>query len=346
MTNHRTTLERLVSDQLNGVLHSAAPIAGGHSGFVFRVEAEDAQGPRVLCIKLTPWFEEPTYDALPAGERVYGTRLSNFDAAHETMRAAGIAVPTLYASGTVGSVADNEPTEAGNNPRFFYQIMDLVEGVEVRTFLSEGTHNEMDSLHGLVGETLGRLHQITRAYDGWVAQSTPYATDWSHAFFVSFQAVIERACEVNEEIRANRATLSSFLCAHEAIWTPPAEFVFSHVDGFQGMVQFVDRAWHLTGIIDIEDHSFTDARFVLAGHELALSFEERDAPDAFWAGYQRFKPVPKSYGELRNFFQIYYLLDWLPGCYNNWRSEPEKQASTIRYFEEIILQRCQKNGKW
>lgn len=335
---HRTTLETLTREQLNGILLTANPIAGGHSGFVYGADVAIAgdvgQVERTVCIKLTPWFAELAYDALPVGERVYGTRLSNFDAAYEIMRTAGIAVPMLYASGTVGG------DEADGNPHFFYQIMDLVEGVEVRTFLAQGEHHAMDALHSLVGVTMGRLHQVTRDYDGWVAQSAPYVTGWKEAFFTSFQAVIERACDVNDAMRVNRSKLDAFLHGHEASWTPPTEFVFSHVDGFQGMARHIDDEWHLTGLIDIEDHSFTDARFALAGHELSLSFEERDAPDAFWAGYQRFKPIPSSYLTLRNFHQLYYLLDWLPGCYGNWRGKPEAQASTIRFFEETILQRC------
>lgn len=338
--DHRITLEALARKQLNGTLLTADSIQGGHSGFVYRADVASEEGERTVCIKLTPWFEEPAYDTLPVGERVYGTRLSNFDAAHQTIRAVGIAVPTLYASGTVGHEKLTTDNVVDGNPLYFYQIMDLLDGIEVRTFLSTGTHDEMDALHRLVGETMGRLHQITRAYDGWAAQPEPYLTEWHTGFFDSYRLVIERACEVNEVMQANQARLVAFLRTHQANWTPPNEFVFSHVDGFQGMVHYSEGKWQLSGIIDIEDHSFTDARFVLAGHELALSFEPRDAPDAFWAGYRQFKSVPASYRELRNFFQLYYLLDWLPGCYTNWRGKAEEQMSTIRYFEETISKRC------
>ena len=78
---------------------------------------------------------------------------------------------------------------------------------------------------------------------------------------------------------------------------------------------------------------------------MSLHYAGRTVPATFWAGYRQFKPVPVSYTSLRELFTLYYLLSWLPLCYEDWKGKPEKQSSTIQHFEDLILAAVVENGQ-
>ena len=85
--------------------------------------------------------------------------------------------------------------------------------------------------------------------------------------------------------------------------------MFSHTDGFQGVLKNAG-GWTLLGVIDIEDHQFTDQRFVLAGFELSRLFYGLPIDPAFWDAYAGLKPIDPSYAAFKPLFQTYYLLVW------------------------------------
>ncbi|MEZ4660791.1 MAG: phosphotransferase [Caldilineaceae bacterium] len=271
---------------------------------------------------------EVAFDALTPGERIYGARPSNFRAAYQLMQSAGIPLPRVYATGVTA------------NGAFHFQVMELLPGVSVREFLAWNVHPKMDALHAVVGCTLGKLHQITRPYDGWASQTQPYDTSWTEAFFAALAQVLDQACSLNKVILENRSTIREAIAQSQKKWIAPSEYVFSHVDGFQGMAHFDGNVWALTGVVDIEDHSFTDQRFVLAGHELALHFELHQTPESFWRGYGQFAAAPDSYLSTRNIFQLFYLLDWLQICYDGRGHAVQKRDALIHHFQTLILERC------
>jgi fructosamine-3-kinase len=98
---------------------------------------------------------------------------------------------------------------------------------------------------------------------------------------------------------------------YAATWIDPSRFVLSHGDGLQGMLVQVANGWALSGVIDIEDHRFTDQRFALAVHELEMSLGQALLNDSFWAAYLRHTTLDINYSQFRPLFQLYVLLDWL-----------------------------------
>lgn len=331
--NHQSILQELVARHGFGAVAESENITTGYAGHVYKVTvASEARPPaeplKTLCIKLTANEDEVEFDDLSPGERIYGTRPSNFQTAYRIMQNADIPLPKVYSTGVTADSA------------FHFQVMELLPGVSVREFLAWNEHPQMDALHEVVGCALGQLHQITRTYDGWASQAQPYDTSWTEAFFAALAHVLDQACSLNEVILENRSTVRETIAQHHKMWNAPNEYVFSHVDGFQGMAHFDGNIWGLTGVVDIEDHSFTDQRFVLAGHELAFHFELRQTPESFWRGYDQFVPVPDSYLSTRNLFQLFYLLDWLQICYDGRGHPIQKRDDLIHHFQTLILERC------
>jgi hypothetical protein len=208
-------------------------------------------------------------------------------------------------------------------------------------FLEAHKQESHHQLQQLIGATLGRLHLIVRGYDGWVDQAAPYPIDWKAAFFQSLDHKLRAAQQLNSYLTQHTAPIERFIARHERIWSTPTEFVFSEFTGFQGMATCLDDRWRLTGIIDIEDHRFVDQRYVLAGHELFMTFGGGVLPPAFWDGYTEHKSVDPSYEATKAIFKLYYVLAWLPVCYSAaWRGDPSQRAGVIRYFEHFIDGLC------
>jgi hypothetical protein len=63
--------------------------------------------------------------------------------------------------------------------------------------------------------------------------------------------------------------------------------------------------------VDIEDHQFTDPRFVLAGLELGHALEGRVIPDEFWQSYRKLARVGPDFTAHGTIFQAYLLLTWI-----------------------------------
>lgn len=324
--DHLPVLTQIIEQELGGVLVDFEDITSGYAGYVYVVQATVEGRPRTLCCKLTP-LETPRNAWLtPVDIRVDGSTIDNLLGAYAILSQAGIRVPKLYAFGR---------TETGEP--LAYQVMERLEGISIREFVAYQEHERMEQLHELAGEALGRLHSMTRAYDGLCAQSAPYTLGWKAAFYASLQNMLKRASDRNAAIQRNAQDIERFVSRQESLWTDPAEFVFSHIDGLQGMARYTDNGWTLTGLVDIEDHRFVDPRFSLAGYELSLHYEGKKVPATFWQGYARYKQVPASYPSLRNLFFLYSLLGWLSGCYDDWRGPPERREPTLRHFEALIL---------
>jgi fructosamine-3-kinase len=280
---------------------AVAPLVGGQVGHVFRVDTDGG----AFVVKFVGARREGAYAEEPRDDRVYGSRWSNLQPAYELLRKSGVAAPRLHASGTLADEG------------LHFAILDFVDG--------DADDFSAAWFSGL-GAALGALHAITRPFQGWVAMDGPYPEPWVAAFPASFRSVLAQAAPIVGErlARVVEARAQDDLAA----FTEPGRFVFSHTDGFQGLFRQTGGGWALAGVIDIEDHQFTDPRFVLAGLELQHAWAGRTIPAEFWAAYG---PAEPGWDRNKTLFQLYYLLVWARVL----RDQAEAFGTCVRMLERL-----------
>lgn len=181
---------------------------------------------------------------------------------------------------------------------------------------------------------LGTIHCITRNYDGWVDLAVPPLLSWRDAFFDDLHRKLDYACR-HQAIAIHKTTILKTIAYYSSLWSDPPEFVLSHLDGMRGMIVTTPKNWwQLTGVVDIEEHIFTDQRLVLAGYELKLDPKNDAVLSNFWTGYQMEKVVDPTYWRLCALFQLFYLLGWVV-------NQPLEQQQIIEELGQQILLRCQ-----
>jgi hypothetical protein len=159
----------------------------------------------------------------------------------------------------------------------------------------------------MCGDALGAIHSISRSYDGAVDLPSAHRTSWHDAFFGAFDRVVER--ELAQRGLADLATrVRTFADTRLRDWEPATSYSLSHVDGLQGHAVYGPAAWQFVGHVDLEDVVFLDARFALAGYELAHG---GIAPAPFWEAYKSHVAAEASYEDARSIVQLYLLIDWL-----------------------------------
>ncbi len=304
MTGDLASIGALVRDRLDAEPRAIAPLTGGEVGNVFRVETDAG----VYVVKFIRLVDEPAFADEPVDNRVYGMRWSNLGPASTLLAAHGVAAAAVRATGAL--------PERG----LAYAILDYLAG-------DDDDHSP--AWFAAVGATLGGMHTITRAYQGWVDMPAPYPATWTAAFAQSFRARLAEtapllATGLRDAVGARAKGLLADL-------TEPGEFVFSHTDGFQGVMARRGEAWTLSGVIDIEDHQFTDQRFVLAGFELGHAVNGREVPADFWRAYTAVRPVHPTYATVKPLFQLYDLLVWA------WvlKDRPPLKDNCIRHLTAI-----------
>jgi fructosamine-3-kinase len=321
--NNKPAIEELVHDiiqrDLGFEIESIKNINSGAIGQVFSISVKHQQ--QQLVVKLGEDEKEYSFDPEPNDNRVYGVKWSNLQPSHDLLTSNHIAVPTLHSIGRI----------KGQN--LHYVIMDLAEGESIREYLAKEDAQDVDRLHAVVGEVFGRMHSITRDFQGWIDMNNPYPKSWKEAFFESFDSHLLKAADKNQFIKDNLEILKSFSRQKQDVWIEPDKFVFSHTDGFQGVAKHENNHWQFTGVVDVEDNQFTDQRFVLTGYELALN---QPASKSFWNEYKKYTSTPDSYQSHKNLFKMYYLLSWLPGYYNNDRFSLEDKVREIKNIEQAI----------
>lgn len=296
----------------------------GYSGNVYVVEGLVEGKNQKLVVKLTPFEEEPSIELESVSRRVYSTKLSNFNPAYKLLKENGFPIAKVYAQG------DSLKTN------YHYQIVSYLEGTSIREALEDKNTSASPKLHEVTGEIFGLLHhKLIRAYDGWVSQNKHYLLPWKSAVEQAINQQLEICLKLNSAIR--NLPIKTFINQSLSLWTDPTNFVFSDIDGFQGMAKFENNNWTVTGIIDIEDHKFCDQRMVLAGYEVALRYEGLKVPLEFWRGYKKYKQVDPSYQNLKPLFELYYLLSWFQIPYEGHeRVTPTQVQPTIHKFEQLI----------
>jgi tRNA A-37 threonylcarbamoyl transferase component Bud32 len=304
---------------------SINPIGMSIGGSVLKVETEKGAFVVKLIANETP---EAVQDE-DVSDRVYGGRWTEFEPALTAMKNASLPLPTIHATGYT------------NDDSQYFILMDYVAGESVREYMSEVDTD--DTLHHVIGETFGKLHGITRDYQGWVSMETSYDTPWGEAYFLAFHNQLDEI-ERHSYLPTHTVTnLRTFVATQKESWVEPTTFVLSHLDGFQGIASKQDAEWSVGGIIDIEDHQFTDQRFVLCGHELAMETEGKILPDSFWSGYRSTKEIDPTFNQHKSLFKLYYLSVWLcvfrDESIGNIPDRDEKAEKTIQMIQDLLEQR-------
>ncbi len=298
-------VKELISEKVGAEAYEITTLVGGQVGHVYRVDTTD----KSYVVKLVEAWHEPSFSEEERDDRVYGSRWSNLLPAYELLQKRGIAVPKLYVSGLLESEKLN------------YEILDYLHGD------SEDYSTEW---FVAVGNALGSIHKVTRAYQGWIGMEASYSESWSDAFTKSLESQLEQA----------KPYLSTELCAqviecvaqHKSI-TEPEAFVLSHTDGFQGVLKKDGSSWELIGVVDIEDYQFADQGFVLAGFELVHATEKRTVPNEFWTTYSQQTAIDPTFDTYKKLFQIYYLLVWSRVL----KDQPEPFKKCIDMLSELVV---------
>jgi hypothetical protein len=323
-------VRRIVVGRLGGAVVAVASLAGGYSGgSLFRVRARLADGERDVAVKLGRVKGLPDVPDGDALRRVYGARSWSHAPTHALLRARGLPV--------YDRLGEDFPTA---DVPYFWVAMSLLEGVDVRGH-GEPDPAEYARFHACCGEALGALHAVTRAHDGPVDRATPFRTSWTDSFFAS----------LDEELRKGVALGSAVLAEHEpplrrwieerrGRWVEPSRYSLSQMDGLQGIARRDGGGWAFRGHVDLEDFSYMDSRFPLAGCELGAEGVRgrKPIPASFYEGYRSRSPIDPSFAEARDVFKLYYLLSWLYIPYDaRYHRSPAEQRRSIDHHEGAIL---------
>jgi hypothetical protein len=312
----------IIKQEMGIGAHSINSLGMSIGGAVMKVETEKG----TFVVKLIANEPPAVIEDEDVSDRVYGGRWTEFESALNAMKEASLPLPTIHATGY---------TEDDSQ---YFILMDYVAGESVREFMSEAETDE--SLHRVTGETFGKLHSVTRDYQGWVSMETPYDTSWGEAYFLALDNQIDEI-EKNSYLSPDViAKLRTFTGSQKEAWIEPINFVLSHLDGFQGIASKQGNEWSIDSIVDIEDHQFTDQRFVLCGHELAMETEGKKLPNSFWEGYSSTKEIDPTFEQHKSLFKLYYLSVWL--CVfkdeniGDIPDRDEKAENTMRMIQSLL----------
>lgn len=309
-------IQHVVQTHLGAPVGPIRELSPGYSGsFVYAVDVLSPSRPLPCIVKLIPAWP----DDKDVTNRVYGSRAASFPAAYTLLQQHAIPLPQLFAALTPHPELP-----------FYCYVMECLPGDDIQTIRAALSGPSLVHLDAVVGEHLGTIHAITRSYDGWADLSAPHPLRWRDAFFSALHTILDRAC-IHAVLRRHRQQIVETIGQYAAVWVEPSQFVLSHGDGLQGMLVPTATGWRLTGVIDIEDHCFTDQRFALAVYEVSMA----DAPlqDSFWHAYQQHTILESTYTQFRPLFQLYVLLDWLGNI-------PPTQQDTIDQLTHQIVLRC------
>ena len=317
-SEHLDIIQNMVHKHLAGEVSVVIEKSPGFSGsFVYLIDVVQSKEPLRCIAKFTP--AEHAQDN-SVSNRVYGSQISSFGAAYACLRQNKIPVPQLYA----------EYSPQPGIP-FYYQLMEFLPGQDVHQVFSSTPQANQPALQQFLAKHLGTIHRITRSYDGWVELAAPHPLSWRDAFFTALYQHLDSACD-HAAIAEQRLKIMQTVAHHQDQWTDPTEFVLSHLDGLQGIVDKTSAGWQFLGVIDIEDYCFTDQRFVLSTFELEAESQEVSLLPGFWAAYESVTKLDPAYWKLRPLFQLYVLLDWLIG-------QPPEQERMIRELVHKIAER-------
>lgn len=297
-------VKQLLLEKIGAEPLAVSLLTGGQVGHVYRADTADNR----YVVKFVGAVEESAFSDEPRDDRVYGSRWSNLLPAYRLLQKSGIATPRLHASGGL---------EGG---RLHYEILDFLEG-DPDDFSPEW--------FAALGTSLGLIHRVTRPYQGWVGMGEAHAESWIDAFANSLES---RLADAEPFLEKPLHEAAARLIGPAGKISEPQAFVLSHTDGFQGVLTKAEGRWDLLGVVDIEDHQFTDPRFVLAGLELSHGLEGRAIPDEFWESYRALVRVDPDVANFKTIFQAYYLLTWI----RVFRDRPVPRGKCVSKLSELL----------
>ncbi|MDO8486173.1 MAG: hypothetical protein Q7S77_00525 [Candidatus Staskawiczbacteria bacterium] len=300
MNIHDIYISKIVKEKLHGELLESHEIKGGHSGFVYIIDVDLGSKIKKFIVKLSKKIGADFLQLERPEQRVYGGRSVSFKSSFDLLINSNIKTFKLLSCGL--------PTE---DIPYFHQLISKLEGYSLREYLVLDNYPNREDLLRLSGMEFGKLNQITRSYDGWANQKDPYLTKWKNSFFLALEIRLDHLINNKYLSKEEIKKINIFILNKKKKWTDPKEYVFSHVDGIQGMVDYIDSEWVFNGHIDLEDYRFTDQRFVLAGLEIGANYSIDSISNSFWDGYLKFKKVDKSFNDLKDLFKLYYFMSWI-----------------------------------
>jgi fructosamine-3-kinase len=289
----REYAEEIIESKLAVSPTSVETLGMGIGGAVMKIETEKG----IFVLKMIRNEPPVAIGNEETSDRVYSGRWTEFESAYTTMQQAKLPLPAIHAT---DYTIDNS---------HYYILMDYIDGESAREYMSKLPND--DSLHETIGSMFGKMHTVTRPYQGWTSMKDPYKDDWGTAFFSALNNQINEIKSRGHLSKKDTDRLYAVANTYQSEWIEPAEFVLSHLDGFQGIVAGGNGDWLVGGIIDIEDHQYTDQRFVLCGHELAMEAEGQKLPGSFWDGYSSQKTIDPTHRHFAPLFKLYYLSVWL-----------------------------------
>ncbi len=286
-------IEEIIKLRLPLFVGSTEEISGGVVGHVFRLQKQNEV---ILILKFN---KNENTDVKSNDEFVYGSDPQQFGESYKILKTNRIPVPEIFAQGIT------------NDQKFSYILMQDLGGDKDDYSLE---------WFGEVGHWLGKLHAIKKTYDD----------SWLQCFKESLNSRFQNVKELLDEQLSEK--IEHYIKEHvENLW-PAETFCFSHLDGFQGILKKEARSWKLLGVVDIEDHCYTDQRFVLAGFELNNQMKGNIVPEIFWSEYQKHVSIDPLIESTKNLFRIYYLLVWSFVLKN----DEEKLVENISFLRSIV----------
>jgi hypothetical protein len=299
MNEHNIYINKIVNFKIGGKFLNSQRILGGHSGYVYMINVKLNSKINKYIIKLSNIIGSKSLKSEKNEQRVYGGHSKSLVGVYNLLKKNNLKTFSL--------ISHSSPSK---EIPYFYQLISKLNGFSIREHLVINKINKKE-LFELAGIEFAKLHLVTRNYDGWIEQDTPYKTSWKESFFSALDLRLKYLIENKYFNDKDLKNLISFIKNKKRKWTSPKEYVFSHVDGLQGMVEYQKNSWIFNGHIDLEDYRFTDQRFVLAGFEIGANYSTKEAPISFWGGYLKFKKIDKSYNELKDLFKVLYFMSWI-----------------------------------
>ncbi len=299
MNKHNIYINKIVNLKTDGKFLSSVRILGGHSGYVYSINVKLNSKINKYIVKLSNIIGSKSLKNEKNEQRVYGGHSKSLVNVYRLLKKNGLKTFILISH-----------SRSNKEIPYYYQLISKLNGFSVREHLVLNNIKKKE-LFELAGVEFGKLHLTTRNYDGWVDKGTPYKKSWKESFFLALDLRLKYLTENKYFNDKDSQKLLSFIEYKRSKWVSPKEYVFSHVDGLQGMVEYKKNKWVFNGHIDLEDYRFTDQRFVLAGFEIGANYSTKEAPVSFWKGYLKFKKIDKSYSELKDLFKIFYFMSWV-----------------------------------
>ena len=325
MSKHDIYINKIIKLKIGGNLLKSKRILGGHSGYVYKINVKLNSNINEYIVKLSNIIGSKSLRNEKNEQRVYGGHSKSLANVYKLLKKNNLKTFTLISH----SLPNKEIP-------YFYQLISKLNGFSIREHLVLNDINKKE-LFELAGIEFAKLHLITRNYDGWVEQDTPYETNWEESFFSALNLRLKYLTENKYFNDKDSKSLISFVENKKRKWTHPKEYVFSHVDGLQGMVEYKKNSWIFNGHIDLEDYRFTDQRFVLAGFEIGANYSTKEAPTSFWSGYLKFKKIDRSYNELKDLFKVFYFMSWVHMTALSLKNDKLSRQISLIYIKKIKI---------